>query len=191
MEFLTRAHWEEAPNQREMENRQVAYEAACEGIVLLKNDGALPFTSKNVALYGPGAQRTIKGGTGSGEVNERHSVSILEGMENRGFTILSKKWIEDYEVFYEKAHAAYREEKKKRLNFLKISSIMDMLFDNFRLPAGPAITEVADTDSCVYVLSRQAGEGGDRKELSCEESCCSAGNCQADEQTLITQLSRP
>jgi len=163
MEFLTRAHWEEAPNQREIENRQVAYDAACEGIVLLKNDGALPFATKKVALYGAGAKRTIKGGTGSGEVNERHSVSILEGMENRGFEILSKKWIDDYEAFYEKAYAAYREEKKKRLNFLKISSIMDMLFDNYRMPAGPAITEVQDTDSCVYVLSRQAGEGGDRK----------------------------
>ena len=163
MEFLTRAHWEEAPNQREIENRQVAYDAACEGIVLLKNDGVLPFTTKKVALYGAGAKRTIKGGTGSGEVNERHSVSVLEGMENRGFEILSKKWIEDYEAFYAEAYKAYREEKKKRLNFLKISSIMDMLFDNYRMPAGPAITEVQVTDSCVYVLSRQAGEGGDRK----------------------------
>ena len=163
MEFLTRAHWVEAPNQRELENRQVAYEAACEGMVLLKNDGALPFTTKKVALYGAGAKRTIKGGTGSGEVNERYSVSVLGGMENRGFEILSKPWIEAYEVFYEKAYAAYREEKKKRLNFLKISSIMDMLFDNYRPPVGPAITQVLDTDSCVYVLSRQAGEGGDRK----------------------------
>ena len=42
---------------------------------------------------------------------------------------------------------------------------MQMLFDNFRLPAGPVITEddLGDTDQCVYVLSRQAGEGGDRK----------------------------
>ena len=163
MEFLTQAHLSEEITELELRNQKVAYEAACEGIVLLKNDGALPFTTKNVALYGPGAKRTIKGGTGSGEVNERHSVSILEGMENRGFEILSRRWIEDYEVFYEKAHAAYKEEKKKRVSFLKISSIMDMLFDNFRLPAGPAITDVLDTDSCVYVLSRQAGEGGDRK----------------------------
>ena len=163
MEFLTRAHLTDEVNQRELDNRQVAYEAACEGMVLLKNDGALPLTTKRVALYGPGANRTIKGGTGSGEVNERHSVSIAEGMESRGFELLSKQWIEDYEAFYHKAHAEYREEKKKRLNFLKISSIMDMLFDNFRLPVGPAITDVLDTDSCVYVLSRQAGEGGDRK----------------------------
>ena len=163
MEFLTRAHLTDEENQRELDNRKVAYEAACEGIVLLKNDGALPFATKRVALYGPGARRTIKGGTGSGEVNERHSVSVEEGMVSRGFEILSSQWIEDYEEFYAKAHAAYREEKKKRLNFLKVSSIMDMLFDNFRIPVGPAITDVVDTDSCVYVLSRQAGEGGDRK----------------------------
>ena len=163
MEFLTRAHLSSDMTELELANQRIAYEAACEGMVLLKNDGALPFTNKRIALYGGGAKRTIKGGTGSGEVNERHSVSILEGLEDRGFEILSQSWIEDYEIFYEKAHAAYKEEKKKRVSFLKISSIMDMLWDNFRLPAGPAITDVLDTDSCVYVLSRQAGEGGDRK----------------------------
>ncbi len=163
MQFLTRANLSAAPTELELRNQQIAYQAACEGIVLLKNDGALPLQTKRIALYGGGAQRTIKGGTGSGEVNERHSVSILEGLESRGFEILSRQWIDDYEIFYENAHAAYREEKKKRINFLKISSIMDMLWDNFRMPAGPAIEAVLDTDSCVYVLSRQAGEGGDRK----------------------------
>ena len=163
MEFLTRAHLSSEVTELEMRNQRIAYEAACEGIVLLKNDGALPLQTKKVAIYGPGAKRTIKGGTGSGEVNERHSVSILEGMEDRGFEILSKQWIEDYEVFYENAHAAYQIEKKKRINLLNISTINDMLWDNFRIPAGPEIRGVMDTDSCVYVLSRQAGEGGDRK----------------------------
>ena len=153
MEFLTRAHLSSDMTELELANQRIAYEAACEGMVLLKNDGALPFTTKRVALYGPGAKRTIKGGTGSGEVNERHSVSVLEGMENRGFEILSRQWIADYDDFYEKAHAAYKLEKKKRVNLLKISSINDMLWDNFRIPAGPAITQVLDTDSCVYVLT--------------------------------------
>ena len=163
MEFLTRAHLSSEITELEMRNQRIAYEAACEGIVLLKNDGALPLQTMKVAIYGPGAKRTIKGGTGSGEVNERHSVSILEGMEDRGFEILSKQWIEDYELFYENVHAAYQIEKKKRINLLHIRTINDMLWDNFRIPAGPEIRGVMDTDSCVYVLSRQAGEGGDRK----------------------------
>ena len=166
MELRTKASRSDAVTDRERENLQVAYRAACEGVVLLKNDGALPFDTKTVALYGPGASMTIKGGTGSGEVNERHSVTILEGLRNRGFTVATQRWIDAFEAFYEKAKAAYQVEKRKRLNLLKLSSIMQMLFDNFRLPAGPAITEEylsKETDACVYVLARQAGEGGDRK----------------------------
>ena len=167
MELLTKASYESAPNQRELDNLQIAYEAACESIVLLKNDGALPFSHKKVALYGAGASMTIKGGTGSGEVNERHCVTILEGLEDRGFTVTTHRWIDAFAVYYEKAKASYEMEKRKRVNILKLDSIMQMLFDNFRLPAGPAITEAdvveSDTDNCIYVLSRQAGEGGDRK----------------------------
>lgn len=167
MELLTKASYSPEPNQRELDNLQVAYQAACEAVVLLKNDGALPFRTKKTALYGAGAIKTIKGGTGSGEVNERHSVTVLEGLKNRGFEITTQKWLDDYEDGFDAAQKAYKQEKKKRVNILKLDSIMQMLFDNFRLPAGRAITEedvaASDTDSCIYVLSRQAGEGGDRK----------------------------
>ena len=167
MKLLTKASFSDAVTQREINNLQIAYQAACEAMVLLKNDGALPFKTKKVALYGPGASMTIKGGTGSGEVNERHSVTILEGLENRGFTVTTKQWIADFEQGYKEAEAAYKIEKKKRLNLLKPNSIMEMLFDNFRAPVGRPITDAdvtsSDTDSCIYVLSRQAGEGGDRK----------------------------
>ena len=167
MKLLTKASYSGEVSSRERENLDIAYQAACEAMVLLKNDGALPFKSKKVALYGPGASMTIKGGTGSGEVNERHSVTILEGLENRGFTVTTKRWIQDYETGYSEAEAAYKEEKKKRINLLKLDTIMNMLFDNFRIPCGRAITEQdlieSDTDCSIYVLSRQAGEGGDRK----------------------------
>ena len=167
MELLTKASYEYDPNQRELDNLKLAYEAACESIVLLKNDGALPFSHKKVALYGAGATMTIKGGTGSGEVNERHCVTILEGLENRGFTVTTGKWLQSFAAYYQEAKEAYEIEKRKRINIFKMDDIMQMLFDNFRLPVGPAITEedVAEsgTDICVYVLSRQAGEGGDRK----------------------------
>ena len=167
MKLLTKASYSADANQREKDNLTVAYQAACEGMVLLKNDGTLPFAAKKVALYGPGASRTIKGGTGSGEVNERHSVTILEGLEDRGFEIATKGWIADYEAQYTAAELAYKEEKKKRVNLLKPNAIMEMLFDNFRAPIGQTITdadvEASSTDTCIYVLSRQAGEGGDRK----------------------------
>ena len=167
MELLTKASYSGEISQREKENLQVAYEAACEGMVLLKNDGILPLGTKKVALYGPGASMTIKGGTGSGEVNERHSVTILEGMENRGFEITTKAWIEKFEAMYRQAEAAYKEEKKKRVNIFKMDSIMQMLFDNFRSPIGLPITDEdvrqSGTDTAIYVISRQAGEGGDRK----------------------------
>ena len=167
MELLTKASFSPEISQREKNNLQIAYEAACEAMVLLKNDGVLHFQTKKVALYGPGASMTIKGGTGSGEVNERHSVTILEGLENRGFTVTSKQWIADFEQGYQDAEAAYQIEKKKRINLLKPNSIMEMLFDNFRAPVGRPITRedvtASDTDCCIYVLSRQAGEGGDRK----------------------------
>ena len=167
MKCYTKAVSSAAESVRELENRQVAYEAACEGMVLLKNEGVLPFNTKKVALYGPGASMTIKGGTGSGEVNERHAVTVLEGMQARGFEVSTMGWIEEYEAYYVRAEQAYREEKRRRVNFLDPKTINNMLFDNFRLPCGPRIEERhvadSDTDSCVYVLSRQAGEGGDRR----------------------------
>ena len=61
MELRTKASRSDGVNDRERENLRVAYRAACEGVVLLKNDGALPFAAKTVALYGPGASMTIKG----------------------------------------------------------------------------------------------------------------------------------
>ena len=167
MKHYTKASPNGAETPRELENRRIAYEAACEGMVLLKNDGTLPLKNKKVALYGPGAARTIKGGTGSGEVNERHAVSVLEGMEERGFEITTRAWIEEYADFYVQAERDYKEEKRRRINLLDPKTINNMLFDNFRLPCGPTIEErhvqASDTDTCVYVLSRQAGEGGDRR----------------------------
>ena len=167
MELLTKASTSDQVTTRERENLAVAYQAACEAMVLLKNDGTLPLKTKNVALYGPGASMTIKGGTGSGEVNERHSVTILEGLQNRGFEITTQDWIDEYENLYKREEAAYRQRRKKEINLLKPNTIMNMLFSNFRFPTGPDVTEsrmaASNTDSCIYVVSRQAGEGGDRR----------------------------
>ena len=67
---------------------------ASECMVLLGNDGTLPLAApQKVALYGNGARATVKGGTGSGEVNSRYSVSVEQGLEAVGFTVTTKDWL--------------------------------------------------------------------------------------------------
>ena len=151
----------------EESGRGLAYKAAAEGIVLLENDGSLPLKTGKVALYGSGAKKTIKGGTGSGEVNERHAVSILEGMEEAGFTVTTMRWIEDYDRSFEEGEQEYAEEFRKKLNPKNLSDFMNLMSSPYRYPYGRAIQErdieESDTDACIYAISRQAGEGADRK----------------------------
>lgn len=164
MKIRNKAAFTQAVTPLEEENRQVSYEAALEGIVLLENDGTLPLTPGKVALYGAGAQMATKGGTGSGEVKERHVVSILEGLEEAGFTVTTRDWIQRYAAGYEEAVKAYRVEFLKGLWKRDEISIVG---SPFQYPFGPEITQedikASDTDTCIYVVTRQAGEGGDRK----------------------------
>ena len=97
----------------EQKNHKEVYEAACESIVLLKNDKTLPLQKKGkIALFGAGAVFTYNGGTGSGEVHSRYDVSIKEGLENAGFEITSASWLNDYIL-----NCAQYVKKKKRSNY--------------------------------------------------------------------------
>ena len=152
----------------EIQHRQLAKEAAAEGIVLLKNeDQILPLKAgSKVALYGAGAGRTIKGGTGSGDVNERESVTIWQGMKNAGFEITSEDWIRSYEKIYEKARQDWKDDIVTRsggnggnvMDFFTVYSTTP-----FIMPTGdPVEKPEKDCDTAIYVLSRVAGEGADR-----------------------------
>ena len=156
-------------SRRERANRIVAKKAAEEGIVLLKNEGRLlPLEKgKRLALFGSGAGRTIKGGTGSGDVNERSSVSVAEGLENAGFAVTTKSWIEDYERAYMDARNEWKQTILKEAE----GGDAEIFFQTyakhaFRIPSGRMMTEEevkeADTDTALYVISRIAGEGADR-----------------------------
>ncbi|MEL9940173.1 MAG: beta-glucosidase [Ignisphaera sp.] len=69
-------------------HREVAYRAAVEGFVLLKNNGALPIKpSAKVALFGKGSYRTAKGGLGSGTTYPLSIVSIASGLKEAGVSI--------------------------------------------------------------------------------------------------------
>ncbi|MEM0490584.1 MAG: beta-glucosidase [Ignisphaera sp.] len=70
------------------ENAKIAYEAAVDGAILLKNNGALPISQeKTVAVFGKGSYLTIKGGLGSGNTYPRYVVSIVDGLKERGIKI--------------------------------------------------------------------------------------------------------
>lgn len=167
-ELLTKASRRGVANGREKRNLGIAYRAACECIVLLKNDGVLPADVGKTALYGAGAIRTVKGGTGSGEVNERHSVSIYEGLKNRGYEITTNSWLFAYEKKYKKGEAEFRSEMwKKALKHPK--AMMETLLAGYPGAEANPVSESdirrSATDTCIYVLSRQAGEGRDRRAL--------------------------
>ena len=159
----------------EIRSRKVARQAAAEGMVLLRNEReVLPLDPEEpVALYGAGAVKTVKGGTGSGDVNARETVSIREGLRNAGFRITTESWLSRYEEEYDSARAAWRDSLWRRAEegaqggedggmgfFLLYASTP------FEIPAGtpPESKEEDDTaGTAVFVLSRTAGEGSDRK----------------------------
>ncbi len=162
-----KASFDNAVTDREKRNQQIARKAAAESIVLLENDGTLPIEPGKVALFGGGAAMTIKGGTGSGEVNERHSVGIEEGLENAGFTVTTKDWLYNWRMRYEAGKAEHGKGMMKKMLSFDSAEMINIMANPYRLPAGRKITvqdvKRSDTDTCIYVVSRQAGECADRE----------------------------
>ncbi|MCL2078830.1 MAG: glycoside hydrolase family 3 C-terminal domain-containing protein [Oscillospiraceae bacterium] len=155
-------------SQREIEHQRLARAIAGESIVLLKNDGTLPIDACAVALFGAGAAATIKGGTGSGEVNERHSVTIWEGMLNAGFSVTTESWLSDYVTELKIAKKKFYKEffkNSRGLIFGNEDTRINAMSNYFRYPVGREITASdmsGSAEVCVYVIARQAGECADR-----------------------------
>ena len=136
---------------------------APECMVLLKKNGDFPLDAPGrIALYGSGARRTVKGGTGSGDVNSRHFTTIEEGMENAGFTVTTKAWLDGYDQEWQKGREAFIAEIRRQAKeqhtqavFLGMGAVMPE--PEYTLPL------TGEGDTAVYVVSRISGEGNDRK----------------------------
>lgn len=117
--------------QREIDNRALARKAAAEGFVLLKNEEHFLPAKKGgkIALYGAGAVKTIKGGTGSGDVNERDYVTIAQGMKNAGYEVTTESWLDSYVKIYDQAREDWKAEilKKQRRLTARMHSLMHTL----------------------------------------------------------------
>ena len=171
MKHIILAGTDPTPGRIELDNRKLAREAAAEGFVLLKNDGTLPLKNKKVALYGSGARMTVKGGTGSGAVRERYSVSIEEGLINAGIEISTGSWLDRFDKFYADTYETYRQGVEEKVKGITDFHKILRLAGRFEYPTGVPITDediAADKEkgvnTAIYVLARQAGEGADRED---------------------------
>lgn len=155
-------------SEMEQKHAEIVRKAAGECMVILENEGILPLekTTGSLALYGMGARYTIKGGTGSGDVNSRYNISIEEGLRENGFEISSLAWLDQCNEVYESALENYRKHISGKMKEENISRVAAELAYPFSRPEEPLITEnqlTADREIAVYVIARDSGEGADRK----------------------------
>lgn len=156
-------------SEREKKNRDLSRKAAAEGVVLLKNNGLLPLSlSAKIAVFGNGIARIIKGGTGSGDVNERAVVSMVEGLSAAGYEIVNKAGAEKYAADHARSRNVWRDRVLEELEKLQGGSDM-AFFDIIANTKGEDVEEIPiveeelqNVDAVLYIISRVAGEGSDR-----------------------------
>lgn len=157
------------PSTREKANRETSTRIAEEGIVLLENKGVLPFDSgvSTIALYGSGARHTIKGGTGSGDVNVRDYVTVEQGLLNSGYSVVTGEVLAEYDGILQNARLIYDASVRERAKAGAFAGLIAMMSNPFIPPVFPGLTEEVlcrhPADAAVYVLSRNSGEGADRR----------------------------
>ena len=141
-------------------NALVTRRAGAEGMVLLKNDsGTLPLTDsiKNIAAFGNTSYASISGGTGSGDVNEAYTVSLVQGLTNAGY-VLDESLKSAYEAYrkteLEKQAKAYEGQQW----FMPKAPIGEYL------PPDKNIAVPADKNElAIITIGRNSGEFTDRK----------------------------
>ena len=176
-------------SEREKTHMDFIRKAAPECVVLLENDGALPLKQTGkIALYGNGVRMTVKGGTGSGDVNSRMVINVEQGFEEAGFTVTTKDWLDTYTDQVAQAKQEYFEKMNKAAQEQGMPMIALALSMPFKDPEAGLVSDeqiqASDTDTAIYVIARNSGEGADRFNtagdyLLTETACQShkAGGC--------------
>ena len=148
---------------------QVTRQSAAEGMVLMKNEKALPFTEKvkNVALYGNTSYEFIAGGTGSGNVNHAYVVSLLDGLKNGGYMV-SEELKTAYETYAAEQKAKQEAEieaaaKKDPKNAMLLRFMPRPLPAEKQFSADELTKQAEAADIAVITIGRISGEFMDRK----------------------------
>lgn len=154
---------------REERNMKRSRKIAAQGMVLLENNGVLPISKdiRKIALFGNGARRTIKGGTGSGDVNSRSVVTVEQGMEAAGFIVTTKNWMDRYDEVVDTATKNFFVGVQESVKEKGQQALLELFASPFKEPEIISVSDEdiknSDTNTAIYVLSRNSGEGHDRK----------------------------
>jgi beta-glucosidase len=110
--YRTTALSDHVPGKRNVEeHQQIALEVAREGVVLLKNEGLLPFEKsdiKTLAVIGHNANRHFAGRGGSSQVRSLYEITPLEGIKNLVGDAVEVVYAEGYEPYYDESLFADR-----------------------------------------------------------------------------------
>ncbi len=153
-------------NNYEKENLARLRSSLAESTVLLKKDGKFPLSAPGkIAAYGSGVRHTVKGGTGSGEVNSRFFVTVEQGLADAGFTVTTTEWLDAYDKCIVQAKEEFiqnikKEAKKQHTMAVTLGMGAVMPEPEYDFPLD------GEGDTAIYVLSRISGEGNDRKVIA-------------------------
>ena len=149
----------------------ITRQSAAEGIVLLKNNGTLPWNQptaksqqpkaiKTVALFGENSYDFLSGGTGSGCVHPPYVVDMLQGLENAG--IKSSASLTDiYRKYIDYARAKFQAERHPA-KWFQTEMMGQQKYPEIGLSPIAINKEVQAADAAIITIGRQAGEGIDR-----------------------------
>lgn len=136
-------------------NAEISRNAAAEGMVLLRNNEALPLKKDaKIALFGNNSYDIIAGGSGSGEVNKAYVINLDNGLINAGFA-LDKTFSDKYRTYLK----TVKNSMPARTNLLETPKPADQM--QFTASALEILAKA--TDIAVLTIGRNGGEGHDRK----------------------------
>ena len=179
----------------------ITRQSACEGIVLLKNNGTLPWglpstlksqTStlksqfstlnsqiKTVSLFGENSYDFLSGGTGSGCVHPPYVVDMLEGLKNVGITS-SPVLTDIYRKYIDYAKVKFQAERHPA-KWYQLEMFGQQKYAEIGISPILIMKEAKGSDAAIITIGRQAGEGVDR-DIETEF------NLVAEERALITDV---
>ncbi len=139
----------------------ITRQTACEGIVLLKNNGTLPWKDiKKVALFGENSYNFLPGGVGSGCVHTPYVVDMVEGLKNAG--IKSSESLTDiYRKYVDYARVKFQYERHPA-KWFQTEEMGPQKYPEIAVNSIAIGKEARGADAAIITIGRQAGEGIDR-----------------------------